>query len=71
MNNWISSKDEAPRKDIPIIIIGEYFEMPTIVIWYGYGTQGDGGFIEGNGEFEINESDILYWMPAPHMPEIK
>ncbi len=66
--NWIDSKKEKPRKDIPILIIRELSEMPDVVRWLKDGTYGEPGFFESNDEYETKEEDILFWMPAPKIP---
>jgi hypothetical protein len=65
---WIEARKKTPRKDIPILILTEFCEMPDVVIWLEDGTYGQPGFFESNNEYEIKEEDITYWMPAPEPP---
>jgi 23S rRNA G2069 N7-methylase RlmK/C1962 C5-methylase RlmI len=67
---WIDAKKESPRKDIPILIVSEFSEIPNIVRWLQDGTYGYPAFFESNDEYEIKEENILYWMPAPKIPTI-
>jgi hypothetical protein len=66
---WISVKDVAPRRDVPILIVSEFDEIPNVVRWVEDGTYGSPGFFESNDEYETKERDILYWMPAPERPK--
>ena len=65
---WISVKDELPRKDIPILVVTKFCEMPDCVRWLEEGTYGEPGFFESNDEYETKEESILFWMPAPELP---
>lgn len=67
-SHWIDARKEPPRKDIPILVITEFCEMPDVVRWLEDGTYGEPGFFESNDEYETKEKDILYWMPAPEVP---
>ncbi len=71
MVGWISVKDMPPRKDIPIVIISKYRDIPTAVRWVEDGTYGCPGFYESNDEYEPKETDIIYWMALPPPPQIK
>lgn len=66
---WYESKVKPPRKDIPILVVKEFSEMPDVVRWLEDGTYGESGFFESNDEYDIKEEDILYWMPLPQPPK--
>ncbi len=66
---WIEARNQPARKDIPILVLTEFSEMPDVVIWIEDGTYGQPGFFESNNEYETKEQDITYWMPAPEIPE--
>lgn len=70
MNNWIETKKEAPRKDIPILVVTEFSEMPDCVRWLEDGTYGEPGYFESNNEYETKIKDITHWMPAPEIPNL-
>ena len=67
-SSWIDAKKEPPRKDIPILIVTKFSEMPDVVIWVEEGTYGEPGFFDSNEEYDAKEENILYWMPAPKIP---
>lgn len=69
VNQWISVKNELPRKDIPILVVTEYCEIPDVVKWQEDGTYGYPGFFESNNEYETKEKDITHWMPCPELPK--
>ena len=68
---WFDAKITPPRKDIPILVITEFSEMPDVVRWVQNGTYGIPGFFESNDEYETKETNIIYWMPAPVMPKME
>ncbi len=68
MTEWINSKKQSPRKDIPILVVSEFSKMPTVVRWVEDGTYGYPSFFESNDEYETKEEDILYWMELPEKP---
>lgn len=66
---WKDAKTIPPRKDIPILVVTEFDEMPNVVRWLEEGTYGDPGFYEANDEYETKQEAILYWMAAPEVPK--
>ena len=68
-SDWISSKDEPLRRDIPILIAVKGEEMPKVVKWCEEYKNDISGYYDENFEYYIDEKNILYWMPAPLMPK--
>jgi hypothetical protein len=66
---WYDAKKVPPRKDIPILVVTEFCEMPDVVRWLEQGTYGYPGFFESNDEYGTKEKEILFWMPAPELPK--
>lgn len=69
MKDWIDAKIEPPRKDIPILVVSLFFDIPTVLRWTEELSYP--GFWGGNGEYEVPEEHIMYWMPCPKWPELK
>lgn len=70
MNNWISSKDEAPRRDIDILVALSLNDvLPIAVQWTEDDWFDEPGFTNYFESNLILEKDILYWMPLPKPPK--
>lgn len=65
---WINVKDQAPPRDKPILISGEFLDFPISVYWKEDGTCKEPGFFEHGDEYCTKEEKITHWMPLPKPP---
>jgi hypothetical protein len=68
--NWINAKEIVPSREFPILIWGEFMEMPISVEWKEDGTYGEPGFFEAGDEYCTKEENISHWMPLPKPPKV-
>ena len=68
-DEWISVKNEPPRKDIPILVWTEYLDFPVSVYWKERGTYGKPGYFENGDEYEMKEESITHWLPLQEPPK--